>query len=505
MKQDTTSETANDLHSANARRRGIVTGLSAKLLWLTILFIMLAEVLIFVPSMANFRNVWLKNHLEIAEAAVIIFLDADQMPLSNPASEHLMSTTLANTIAFRKDGMSQLISTSSSRPEVVEHIDLDSATAFSSIVSAFGMLFGDPDSYYRVFGSMLAVDGKIELVQKLGHIQQAMWAYARNIMLLSLLISVFAAVLVYLALYQLIVRPIIKISSNMDEFSKQPEDGSLIYHPSKRRDEIGIAEQRLASFQGELRHTLRQKQRLANLGLAVSKINHDLRNILASAQLFSDRLTVLPDPTVQRFAPKLIRTIDRAVDYTKSVIDYGRALEAPPRRRPLMLKNLVDDVSELLGLENDEAIEFRNQIDADCTIDADPEQLFRVLLNLCRNSQQAMATDTDPASVKLLEVSAEQHDLDAVIRVRDTGPGIADHIRENIFLPYNGTTKSDGSGLGMAIAMELVTAHNGAICIEETSTGGTTFRIDLPNCVCNVVAGEADVRMLGKNADNERG
>ena len=171
---------------------------------------MLAEVLIFVPSMANFRNVWLKNHLEIAEAAVIIFLDADQMPLSNPASEHLMGTTQSVTVAFRKDGMSELIATDGSIPNISEHIDLDSATAFSSIISAFGMLFGDPQSQYRVFGSMLAVDGKIELVQKLEYIQHAMWAYARNIMLLSLLISVFAAVLVYLALYQLIVRPIIR-------------------------------------------------------------------------------------------------------------------------------------------------------------------------------------------------------------------------------------------------------------------------------------------------------
>ena len=462
---------------------------------------MLAEILIFVPSMANFRNVWLKNHLEIGEAAVIIFLDADQMPLSNPASEHLMSTTQSLTIAFRQDGMSQLISSDGSPLNISEHIDLDQATAFSSIVSAFAMLSGDPKTQYRVFGSMRSVDGQIELVQKLGHIQRAMWAYARNILLLSLLISVFAAVLVYLALYRLIVRPIIKISSNMDAFSKQPEDASLIYHPSRRGDEIGVAEKRLASFQGELRHTLRQKQRLANLGLAVSKINHDLRNILASAQLFSDRLTVLPDPTVQRFAPKLIRTIDRAVEYTKSVIDYGRALEAPPKRRPLMLKNLVDDVAELLGLENDEDLTFSNLINPNCAIDADPEQLFRVLLNLCRNSQQAMSGVAENGTKNLLEVSAEPDELDISIRVRDTGPGIAEHIREKIFVPYNGTTKSDGSGLGMAIAQELITAHDGMISVEHSSAKGTTFLITLPNSICTFVASEPAIDALKNSVD----
>ncbi len=490
MKQEETPSINGTSRNAQHRQDNIATGLSAKLLWLTILFIMFAEILIFVPSMANFRNVWLKNHLETAEAAVIIFQDADQMPLSNPASEHLMSTTRSVTIAFRKNNMSQLIASHGARQQIGEHIDLDKATAFSSIVSAFRMLFGDPASEYRVYGSMLAVDGQIELVQKLEHIQQAMWVYARNILFLSLLISVVAAVLVYLALYQLIVRPIIRISSNMDAFSKQPENASLIYNPSRRGDEIGIAEQRLASFQEELRHTLRQKQRLANLGLAVSKINHDLRNILASAQLFSDRLTVLPDPTVQRFAPKLIRTIDRAVEYTKSVIDYGRALESPPSRRPLMLKNLVDDVAELLGLDSNDDIEFRNLVDEDCTIDADPEQLFRVLLNLCRNSQQAMTVASLAEQPKLLEISAELCDLDASIRVRDNGPGIAPHIRDNLFIPYNGSTKSDGSGLGMAIAKELVTAHDGMISVEKTSSAGTTFLITLPNSGCSIVAGE---------------
>ncbi len=147
----------------------------------------------------------------------------------------------------------------------------------------------------------------------------------------------------------------------------------MVYKPSNRLDEIGTAEKRLAAFQGDLQQTLRQKQRLADLGLAVSKINHDLRNILASAQLFSDRLISLPDPTVQRFAPKLIRTIDRAVDYTKSVIDYGRALEAPLKRRKLILNIVANDVADLLGLENSLAIEWKNDIPLELEADADPE------------------------------------------------------------------------------------------------------------------------------------
>ena len=266
----------------------------------------------------------------------------------------------------------------------------------------------------------------------------------------------------------------------MDEFSKAPENASLIYKPTKRGDEIGVAEKRLSSFQNDLQNTLRQKQRLADLGLAVAKINHDLRNILASAQLFSDRLSALPDPTVQRFAPKLIRTIDRAVDYTKSVIDYGKALESPPKKRPLLLHNLINDVAELLGLGSSKEIIWENTVDPEMTVDADPEQLFRILMNLCRNAQQAMTeVDCSDREMKLcLEAFVRGKDMH--IRVKDTGPGIPEHVRQKIFLAFEGSTKAGGTGLGMSIANELVKAHGGRIEIEETSNAGTAFLVIFP-------------------------
>ncbi|MEM9279526.1 MAG: sensor histidine kinase, partial [Pseudomonadota bacterium] len=254
--------------------------LSAKLLLLTVVFIMLAEVLIFVPSVANFRNVWLRTHLDTAEAASIVYLDSSDIMLSDAAALRLLETTLATTIAIRKDGVSQLIASSKTPGDIVEHIDLDQSTAFGSIRSALAMLVMPPDKQYRVFGTITSGGAVLELVQRMEYIQEAMWRYARNILILSLLISVFAAGLVYLALYRLIVLPIIRISANMDNFSKAPENASLIYNPTNRSDEIGIAEHRLSAFQQDLQNTLRQKQRLADLGLAVSKINHDLRNIL---------------------------------------------------------------------------------------------------------------------------------------------------------------------------------------------------------------------------------
>ncbi len=459
----------------------IRTGLSVKLLVLTVIFVLIAEILIFVPSVANFRNSWLKDHLLTAEAASIVFLDSNDLMLSEGAGQSLLATTESLAVAIRRDDVSRLMATSGEPGELVEHIDLDKTTAFKSIVSSIKMLFANPSDRYRVFGTMRSSPAIMELVQETKYIQKAMWEYARNVAFLSLLISIFTAALVYLALYRLIVLPIIRISSNMNEFSKTPENASLVYRPSNRMDEIGTAEKRLASFQGDLQHTLRQKQRLADLGLAVSKINHDLRNILASAQLFSDRLTVLPDPTVQRFAPKLIKTIDRAVDYTKSVIDYGRALEAPPKRRKLLLNTIANDVADMLGLENSLTIEWHNDVPIDFEADADPEQLFRVLMNLCRNAQQAMIDADIPNRSKKLCVEADHINDEVHIRISDTGPGIPEYVKEKIFIAFEGSTKAGGSGLGMAIAVELLRAHGGSIAIENTGDQGTTFLIIIPN------------------------
>ncbi|MDJ0612969.1 MAG: HAMP domain-containing sensor histidine kinase [Rhizobiaceae bacterium] len=460
---------------------GVKRGLSVKLLLLTIIFIMIAEILIFVPSMANFRNTWLRTHLDNAEAASIVYLDIANERLSDDAAMKLLETAQANTIAFRLEGRSQLLATSGTLTEIVEHIDLANATPFSSITSAMGMLYMPSDAQYRVFDATRSIGGEIELVQEMKYIQAALWKYARNILFLSLLISVFAAALVYLALYRLIVLPIIRISSNMDAFSKEPENAALIYQPSGRGDEIGVAESRLTFLQTDLRKTLKQKQHLADLGLAVAKINHDLRNILASAQLFSDRLTSLPDPTVQRFAPKLIRTIDRAVDYTKSVIDYGKAVEAPPERRNLLLRSVAEDVREALGLDQGSEIRWQANIDDMLEINGDPEQVFRVLMNLCRNAHQAMRDMHDEDREHLLCVSAEQSDEGTAIRVKDTGPGIPEHIQPKLFNAFQASTKAGGTGLGMTIAAELVRAHGGTIDIEKTDADGTIFKIFMPH------------------------
>ncbi len=119
----------------------------------------------------------------------------------------------------------------------------------------------------------------------------------------------------------------------MVRFREDPENPARIVVPSGRTDEIGIAERELGAMQRDLASMLQQKSHLAALGLAVSKINHDLRNLLASAQLFSDRLASVPDPNVQRFAPQLMRSLERAIAFCQSTLSYGQVKEPPPDRK----------------------------------------------------------------------------------------------------------------------------------------------------------------------------
>jgi len=287
--------------------------------------------------------------------------------------------------------------------------------------------------------------------------------------------------LVYLALHYLLVRPMRRITANMMAFHADPENPSRIIAPSDRTDEVGVAERELASMQGDLASMLHQKSRLAALGLAVSKINHDLRNLLASAQLFSEGLSHLPDPRVQRFAPKLMRSLERAIELCQSTLSYGRAQESPPVRKTIDLEPLVEGVRETLALADAAQIGWIVSIERGMKVDADHDQLLRVLLNLTRNAQQALESraPNDPLRDQI-RITGHREGAVAVIEVSDTGPGFPAKGREHLFEAFQGSNRTGGTGLGLAIAAELIRAHGGSIELVE-STIGATFRIDIPD------------------------
>jgi signal transduction histidine kinase len=267
----------------------------------------------------------------------------------------------------------------------------------------------------------------------------------------------------------------------MTSFRQDPENPARIISPSARRDEIGIAERELAEMQRNLASLLNQKSHLAALGLAVSKINHDLRNLLSSAQLVSDQLSGVPDPRVQRFAPKLMRALERAIAFCQSTLSYGRAQEAPPDRRILALETLLEEVRETLSLTPASPIRWVNTVDRGLTVDADPDQLFRVLVNLARNAVQVLEgrAPNDPARDQI-RIAGRRAGAVTVIEISDTGPGVPEKARAHLFEAFQASTRMGGTGLGLAIAAELIRAHGGEIRLVE-GTMGATFRISIPD------------------------
>jgi signal transduction histidine kinase len=375
----------------------------------------------------------------------------------------------------------RLLAASDMPPTIDQDIDMRTMSWHRAIIEAFDTLICGDTDVMRVMGPAPMGGEFVEIVLDEGPLRTAMLEFSVRILILSLIISAMTATLVYLALHLLLVRPMRRMTANMVAFRADPENPRRIIAASDRTDEIGTAERELAAMQSDLATLLAQKNHLAALGLAVSKINHDLRNLLSSAQLFSERLAKISDPHVQRFAPKLMRSLERAIDFCQSTLSYGRVQEPPPDRRPLALEPLVEEVRETLGLDPGGPVRWIGAVERGLMVDADPDQLFRILLNLARNAVQALeGRDAKDPGRDQVRVTGRREGAVVVIEVSDTGPGLPDRARAHLFEAFQGSTRTGSVGLGLAIVAELVRAHDGEVRLVD-GTIGATFRVTIPD------------------------
>jgi len=469
-----------DAPKPGPERAGLRLGLSGKLLVLTILFVMISEALIYVPSIANFRLSWLNDRLAAAHTAALVLDAAPSGMVPESLARQILGSVGARALAMKMGTQRRLLAVSDMPPQIHHDIDMRNVSWFRAVFDAFDTLICNDKDVMRVVGPAPMGGDFIEIVMDEAPLRQAMLRFTFNLLLLSLAISAITAALVYLALHYLLVRPMRRITANMMRFRDDPENPARVIAVSRRQDEVGLAERELAGMQRDLASMLQQKNHLAALGLAVSKINHDLRNLLTSAQLFSEGLSSLPDPRVQRFAPKLMRALERAIAFCESTLSYGRAQEPPPDRRPVDVEALVEEVHDTLALA-ESRIGWIAAIERGLIVDADPDQLLRVLLNLARNAVQALETraPNDPARDQV-RITGRREGAVAVIEVSDTGPGFPVRAREHLFEAFQSTARSGGTGLGLAIAAELVRAHGGEIKLVE-GTIGATFRLTIPD------------------------
>ncbi len=454
--------------------------LSGRFLVLTILFVMLAEIFIFVPSIARFRQDYMVNRLERAQIASLALLADDMI---EPELEYeLLKNAGVYNVVLRRNEVRELMLASDMPSPIADTFDLRDPPAGTLIMDAMRQLLNTEPQVVRVIGNPVQDAGLlIEITMPTEPLRAAMLDYGYRILALSAVISIFTATLLFFAVRQFLVKPIRGVVSGMKSYAAAPEDARRILEPTAAIRELSEAEHALKSMQTDLTSMLRQRERLASLGSAVAKVSHDLRNILTSAQLFADRIETSEDPVVARMVPKLMNSISRAVNLCETTLTFGKAEEPPPSLKLVPLAPLVQDVieAEQLAVMDDE-VTFTDEVPLSLVARADPEQLYRVLSNLIRNARQAIAASKKPGTVT---VTAGEDDGAWWIRVADTGPGLPPKAKEHLFTPFQGGARKGGAGLGLAIAAELVKGHGGVLMLSETGETGTVFTLTLPKTV----------------------
>jgi signal transduction histidine kinase len=463
------------------RRNGVSRGLSVRLLGLTILFVMIAEVMIYLPSAASFRSQWLQERVEAAQTASLAVAAAPDFMVSEDLARELLANAEVEAVALKRDGERQLILRGDAPPVMPVPIDLREMGLWRSLADTCLTLTAEPGRYLLITAEPRLEGGEfIEVLAPEEPLREALFAYSRRIVVTSVVISLVAGGLVFATLSFVFVRPMRRLARAMTDFRAAPDDATRMIRPSGRRDEIGQAEEELAALQEQVRQALRERERLAALGAAVAKINHDLRNILSSAQLVSDRLAANPDPNIRGQGERLVRSIDRGVRLAEEVLKFGRAGEAEPKPADVPLRPVVEDALADAASAGETPIGLDLDVDDAVAVRVDPEHLHRILLNLARNAVQALAGQEGRKSPGMVCVRAQRENGVVVVRVIDDGPGVPERARDRLFTPFAASTRKGGSGLGLSIARELARSNAGDLTLASTGPQGSVFELRLP-------------------------
>lgn len=459
-----------------------LNSLSGRFALITGLFVLLAELLILLPAISNYRLDFLESRLERAQIASLALLATDESLATDLESELLENAGVFNVVLRRND-VRQLVLSSPIPGPISATYDLRDQPFWTSIRDALVQLADPQNRVIRVIGAPVNQAGQlIEITTDTERLRTGMIDYGLRLLLISAAFSILTALLLNLAAQRLLLVPIRRVINHMTAYASAPEDARAIITPNARLTELNEAETALAAMQRTVTSALKQKDRLAQLGQAVARISHDLRNILTTAQIFADRLETSADPAVRRAAPKLVNSISRAVNLCETTLAFGKAEEPAPSLSRFNLSSLVSEVTEGEALASDqpdgaEPIEFLTDIPPSLMIRADRDQLFRVLSNLVRNARQAIEATRQPGTI---EIGAGEDEQEWWIRIGDTGPGLPRKARDFLFQPFSGGSRKGGTGLGLAIAADLVRNHGGRLELLRSDEEGTQFILHLP-------------------------
>ncbi len=458
-------------------------GLSSRLLLLTVAFTLAVQALIVGPNAASFHERWLMDRLQAAELASVGVEALPYSAVDDQTAEQLLRIGGVSAVAISDQGVMRQLLQAPNLTRAPDFIDLRRRSLGARLMDPIHTLFGPEDRSIRARAAPRYRSGDfIDVVAPAQPLKIELRAFLLNSLLVSVIISVVAGGLLYTGLAFLVLQPLRRVTRSIEGFAADPQ--TVAPTPSDRHDEIGRVERELAAMQEEVRQALRSRSRLVALGEAVAKINHDLRNMLTSAQIASERLASSADPQVAKALPRLERALGRAAALTRNVLDYGKSEEPEPVMDRVALAPAVTSAAEDAGLEAT-GVRLVKALPPRFAVQADADQLHRVLVNLMRNARQAIEGDAVRAARKKgalgsVMVEAAVEGGWSIIRIVDDGPGIAPRLSERLFEPFVSGGSSDGTGLGLTISRELAAAHGGELKLVETGPAGTTFELRLP-------------------------
>ncbi len=445
---------------------------------------MAAEAIIFIPSAAMFRQTWLQKR---AEAAGLLTLAIEGVPGyegGEMLSKKFMHDTDVSLVVQKRIGpngesMSQLVLGAPPDTDKIIIADLRTKRRLPLFRESFRDFFSKGDAYIRVL-SEPSVQGveSLELLVPQKALKMALTDYSRRVLLWSLAISILTGLMIYAALSRMIVRPISKLARGLARFRQDPRKHLADDKPILRQDEIGQLENEFIDMKDGVRLAFQRQERLATLGMAMAKINHDLRNVLSSTQLISDRLLMAKEDSIKGMGERLERVVGRGVNLCEATLKFSQSVEELPKPRSIRIALLIEEAATDSMAEAGK-VKFVNDVDSNLKIMADPDQTYRIFHNLFRNAVQALLASNVEAK-NILKVKASIKDDKVRVQVIDTGTGLPKKAQENLFKAFTSSARSGGTGLGLTIARELARAQGGNLILDKTGPEGTIFIVGLP-------------------------
>ncbi|HTE43040.1 MAG TPA: nitrogen regulation protein NR(II) [Steroidobacteraceae bacterium] len=227
----------------------------------------------------------------------------------------------------------------------------------------------------------------------------------------------------------------------------------------------------------------RENALLAQVGgsrLMIRQLAHEIKNPLGglrgAAQLLERELA---DPALREYTTVIINEGDRLKNLVDALLGPGHA----PRKQILNIHELLQHVWQLLTLEAPPSVSVIRDYDPSVPqLKIDRDQIIQAMLNLGRNAMQSIGQSGQivlrTRVLTHVYIGARRHRLVASVQFEDNGPGVPDHLRDTLFYPLV-TGRSEGTGLGLAVAQDLVSRHEGLIEFESRP-GRTIFTILLP-------------------------